>query len=223
MFNFGNKLPDSRRDHSSHERQELCSLLTYLLRLLVPPTMVGISLDSIIRSGDVDRGDSKVSGPSLEETRLGEWSTSRTELWCFYLYYVVRILFFCIHYPWSNIVQRAIMDSPLSILARLNCKIFSILQAMTRASRRSLSHAEVGPIACSPTWGTSATVGLAHCSFVIGCARVAHESIASFSVFFLLHAVNSIILLTNGISFAIQAILLLMIGAWADYGTWRCV
>jgi hypothetical protein len=129
---------------------------------------------------------------------------------------------FCIHYPWSNIVQRAIMGSPLSILARLNCKIFSTLQAMTRASRRSLSHAAVGPIAFSPTWGTSATVGLAHHSFVIGYARVAHESIAS-SVFFLLHAVNSIILLTNGISFAIQAILLLMIGAWADYGTWRCV
>lgn len=37
----------------------------------------------------------------------------------------------------------------------------------------------------------------------------------------LLCAVNSIILLTNGISFAIQAILLLVIGAWADYGTWR--
>lgn len=28
-------------------------------------------------------------------------------------------------------------------------------------------------------------------------------------------------LLTNGISFAIQAVLLLLIGAWADYGTWR--
>ncbi|KIK32053.1 hypothetical protein CY34DRAFT_102312, partial [Suillus luteus UH-Slu-Lm8-n1] len=33
--------------------------------------------------------------------------------------------------------------------------------------------------------------------------------------------VNSIVLLTNGISFAIQAALLLLIGAWADYGTWR--
>ena len=35
--------------------------------------------------------------------------------------------------------------------------------------------------------------------------------------------VNSIVLLTNGISFAIQALLLLAIGAWADYGSWRCV
>ncbi|KAK7682639.1 hypothetical protein QCA50_014439 [Cerrena zonata] len=33
--------------------------------------------------------------------------------------------------------------------------------------------------------------------------------------------VNSIVLLTNGISFALQAIVLLTIGAWADYGTWR--
>ncbi|KAH9945074.1 MFS general substrate transporter [Epithele typhae] len=33
--------------------------------------------------------------------------------------------------------------------------------------------------------------------------------------------VNSIVLLTNGISFALQAIVLLIIGAWADYGTWR--
>ncbi|KAF8150707.1 MFS general substrate transporter [Crassisporium funariophilum] len=33
--------------------------------------------------------------------------------------------------------------------------------------------------------------------------------------------INSIVLLTNGISFAIQAILLLFIGAWADYGRWR--
>jgi len=33
--------------------------------------------------------------------------------------------------------------------------------------------------------------------------------------------INSIVLLTNGISFAIQAALLLIIGAWADYGRWR--
>ncbi|KAE9405197.1 MFS general substrate transporter [Gymnopus androsaceus JB14] len=33
--------------------------------------------------------------------------------------------------------------------------------------------------------------------------------------------VNSIVLLTNGISFAIQAVVLLLVGAWADYGSWR--
>ncbi|KAF5391658.1 hypothetical protein D9757_002487 [Collybiopsis confluens] len=33
--------------------------------------------------------------------------------------------------------------------------------------------------------------------------------------------VNSIVLVTNGLSFAIQSVLLLLIGAWADYGRWR--
>ena len=35
--------------------------------------------------------------------------------------------------------------------------------------------------------------------------------------------VNAIVLLTNGISFALQAAVLLIIGAWADYGHWRSV
>lgn len=43
------------------------------------------------------------------------------------------------------------------------------------------------------------------------------RNLKSFSI------VNSIVLLTNGISFAIQAALLLFIGAWADYGSWRLV
>ncbi|KAL4249693.1 Autophagy-related protein [Abortiporus biennis] len=33
--------------------------------------------------------------------------------------------------------------------------------------------------------------------------------------------INSIVLLTNGISFALQAVVLLFVGSWADYGTWR--
>ncbi|KDQ56981.1 hypothetical protein JAAARDRAFT_687958 [Jaapia argillacea MUCL 33604] len=33
--------------------------------------------------------------------------------------------------------------------------------------------------------------------------------------------INSIVLLTNGISFAIQAALIIIVGAWADYGRWR--
>ncbi|KAL5522451.1 hypothetical protein ACEPAG_8467 [Sanghuangporus baumii] len=36
-----------------------------------------------------------------------------------------------------------------------------------------------------------------------------------------LRDINSIVLVTNGMSFAIQAVLFLMIGAWADYGRWR--
>ncbi|KAG8701865.1 hypothetical protein FRC09_005087 [Ceratobasidium sp. 395] len=33
--------------------------------------------------------------------------------------------------------------------------------------------------------------------------------------------VSSIVLITNGIAFAIQAVLFLIVGAWADYGSWR--
>jgi MFS-type transporter involved in bile tolerance (Atg22 family) len=33
--------------------------------------------------------------------------------------------------------------------------------------------------------------------------------------------VNSIVLITNGLSFAIQAALFLMVGSLADYGVWR--
>ena len=36
--------------------------------------------------------DPNLGRSSPETTRLGEWSTSRRELWCFYLYYVVRFL-----------------------------------------------------------------------------------------------------------------------------------
>jgi hypothetical protein len=54
--------------------------------------------DSKDVSGTTDDKDSSLdpdlSGPSPETTRLGEWSTSRRELWCFYLYYVVCFLSF---------------------------------------------------------------------------------------------------------------------------------
>ena len=33
--------------------------------------------------------------------------------------------------------------------------------------------------------------------------------------------VNSIVLITNGLSFAIQAVLFLTVGSLADYGVWR--
>ena len=52
--------------------------------------MADISGDSKIDQGYIDGRDPKVSGPSPEKTYLGEWTTSRRELWCFYLYYVVR-------------------------------------------------------------------------------------------------------------------------------------
>jgi MFS-type transporter involved in bile tolerance (Atg22 family) len=34
-------------------------------------------------------------------------------------------------------------------------------------------------------------------------------------------AVNSIVLITNGLSFAFQAVIFLIVGSFADYGVWR--
>lgn len=36
-----------------------------------------------------------------------------------------------------------------------------------------------------------------------------------------LNLVNSIVLITNGLSFALQAVLFLAVGSLADYGVWR--
>jgi hypothetical protein len=114
------------------------------------------------------------------------------------------------------------MGCPDSTLARPNSKISSTSLAMTRASHHSPNHVAAAPIVCYRIWDTSAIVRLI-LPFLISHAGVADEFAALFLfVFFLLCVVNSIVLLTNGISFAIQAVLLVMIGAWADYGTWRC-
>ena len=163
-----------------------------------------------------------LSGPSPETIRLGEWSTSRRELWCFYLYYVVRFFSFFGVVSFST-DQRATMDCLDSTLARPNSRISSTSLAMTRASHRLPNHAAAAPIVCYRIWDACAIVSLI-LAFLTGHAGVADGFAPSFSLYFsLICVVNSIVLLTNGISFAIQAILLLMVGAWADYGTWRYV
>ena len=178
--------------------------------------------DSKDISGATDDKDSNLdpnlSGPSPETTRLGEWSTSRRELWCFYLYYVVRFLFFggvvsFINRPkgnnglsgfnfgpsqFQNLLYLAGYDPSQPPFTKpcgsgTNC----VLPYMGHV-RNSLSHS------CTP-----------HRSRPVLLMNLP-------PIFFLLCVVNSIVLLTNGISFAIQAVLLLVIGAWADYGTWRC-
>jgi hypothetical protein len=37
----------------------------------------------------------------------------------------------------------------------------------------------------------------------------------------LTNLVNSIVLITNGLSFAFQAVIFLLVGSFADYGVWR--
>ena len=118
--------------------------------------------------GDTDIGDSNVnvSGPSPQVPRLSEWSTSRRELWCFYLYFVVRFflplifLFAYSLYRFLSSTKRETTDSPDSNLARLNFRIFSTSPAMTRASHRLPNHAAAGPTACCLSWDASAIVRL---------------------------------------------------------------
>ena len=114
------------------------------------------------------------------------------------------------------------MGSPALVLAHPNSKTFSTLQAMTQATHRLPNHAATRLIASYPTLATHVTVCLSRISSLFGHALdLLTNGPLPFSSFRLPCAVNSIILLTNGISFAVQAILLLSIGAWADYGTWR--
>ena len=48
--------------------------------------------------GDRDVSDFYPSDPSPEVTRRGEWTTSRRELWCFYLYSIVSVSLFFINF-----------------------------------------------------------------------------------------------------------------------------
>ena len=118
------------------------------------------------------------------------------------------------------------MGCPDSILARPNSRIFSTLLAMTQPNRHSPNHVAGAPNVCYRIWDTFAIVRLILPFLIASHALVLlmnSPPSSSFSLwFFLLCIVNSVVLLTNGISFAVQAVLLLMIGAWADYGTWRC-
>jgi hypothetical protein len=117
--------------------------------------------------------DPNLSGPSPETTRLGEWSTSRRELWCFYLYYVVRFpSFFSRRSFFSNRpIERATMGCPDSTLARPNSRIFSTSLAMTRASHHSPNHVAAAPNVCYRIWDTSAVVRLILSAFLIDLAR----------------------------------------------------
>ncbi|KAI0067287.1 MFS general substrate transporter [Artomyces pyxidatus] len=115
---------------------------------------------------DVDNKSTKETGA------LNEWTTTRRELWCFYLYYV---------------------------------------------GNNGLSGFNFGPsqfqnLLYLAGYDPSQPPFSAPCGSDTGCVLPYLGRVRD---------INSIVLLTNGISFAIQAVLLLMIGAWADYGRWR--
>ena len=94
------------------------------------------------------------------------------------------------------------MDSPALVLVLPNSKIFSTLQAMTRATHHSPNHAATGLIACYPTLATHATVCLSRSYFLLGPARLAYERIATFLFIFLFH-VQSIRLSSSQMALAL--------------------
>jgi hypothetical protein len=126
-------------------------------------------------------------------------------------------------YRFLSSTKRETTDSQDSNLARLNFRIFSTSLDMIRAGHHLPNHAAAGLTACYPSWDASAIVRLSfpHPSSAT-LALLTNDRLISFYNSFMLCIVNSIVLLTNGINFAVQAVLLVTIGAWADYGTWRC-
>ncbi|KAN0093258.1 Autophagy-related protein 22-like protein [Tylopilus felleus] len=116
--------------------------------------------------------DEPVVTPSESERPEATWTTSRRELWAFYLYYVGN----------NGLSGFNFGPSQLQNLLYL------------------AGYDPVYPPHSAP------------CGSGTGCVLPYLGRIRD---------INSIVLLTNGISFAIQAVLLLVIGAWADYGQWR--
>ncbi|KAL1404821.1 hypothetical protein Q8F55_008431 [Vanrija albida] len=61
-------------------------------------------------------------------------------------------------------------------------------------------------------WDPALARGAAPCGSDTGCVLEAYGHVRD---------INSIVYITNGLSFAFQAVLFLVIGSFADYGTWR--
>ncbi|KAH9995707.1 autophagy-related protein 22-like protein [Russula vinacea] len=121
---------------------------------------------------DSDVSDSNPGVPSSEVARLGEWTTSRREIWCFYLYSIAN----------NGLAGSRFAPSQFQNLLY------------------------------------SAGYDLSQPPFTKPCGR---GSICVLPFMGRVRSINSIILLINGICFSFQAVMLLVIGAWADYGTWR--
>src|ERR1700744_6365874 len=105
------------------------------------------------------------------------------------------------------------MDYPASTLVHPSSKTCSTPRATTQATHHSPRRVVAIPNACCLILGPLGTVRRPYRHVMI----IVDDHCCSLSAII----VNSIVLLTNGISFAIQAVLLLTIGGWADYGTWR--
>ena len=147
-----------------------------------------------------------------EESVSQKWATSRTELWAFYVYYIVSAVLSvsCLSRYRFEPNFRETTASQGSTSVPRSSRICSFSPDTIPVNLPLQPHAVRTPAASCRISERSAMV-----LFLQHSGATQHDN--------RLYAVNSIVLLTNGISFALQAIVLLVIGAWADYGTWRYV
>jgi hypothetical protein len=107
-----------------------------------PPTPLSLLLSPITsrftRNLKDVREDTDISDSSFcrsaQVTHLGEWTTSRQELWCFYLYSIVRFSLFALSFPifyYRSKVNKSLAGSGLIHLRFRRTRISCILLAMT--------------------------------------------------------------------------------------------
>jgi len=78
----------NRKNHSAEAKQRTAENdEKWVSPAPLSPIMTRFPWDLKDASGATDDKKSNLDSPE------GEWSTSRRELWCFYLYYVVRFLY----------------------------------------------------------------------------------------------------------------------------------
>ena len=102
--------------------------------------------------------------------------------------------------------SREIMVYPVSTLVPLSSRTCSTLLVMTQHVLRIQHCAAAAQVAYFRTSDTRDS---------------SYRIVNTKSSFVDRFIVYSIVLLTNGISFAIEVVLLLVVGVWGDYGHWR--
>lgn len=153
-----------------------------------------------------------------------QWATTRTELWAFYVYYIVSNLIF-------------LLPDPAHLQIRLCATSRPYAQGNNGLSGFNFGPSQFQNLLFLAGYDPTKPPFSAPCGADTDCVLpyLGRVRDGTWTVFVLgpdgedalnhdpARAVNSIVLLTNGISFALQAVVLLVIGAWADYGTWRSV
>lgn len=163
--------------------------------------------ESLQEKDDVEVGSKVVDSPQPTSDRR-QWTTTRWELWAFYVYYIV-----CASaVPLFHGTNDANNIQGNSGLSGFNFGPSQFQNLMYLA----------GYDPSQPPF-TAACGGDSQCVLpFLGRVRDSEfPPVPTKILYSISRTVNSIVLLTNGISFALQAAVLLLIGSWADYGRWR--